>query len=112
MNIPLPPLCLFMSLSSCYSKHMNKQIVRIITGIGIIAIGIAALLSALNIVNFTDFFKDYWPMIVVLAGLLMLLANPRQFVWPLIVIVWGGLSQLQELNIIMELTTTGIDYGY
>lgn len=71
-----------------------------ITGLGIIAIGVGALLGALELVNFQNFFKDYWPLLVIAAGLLMLLANPRQFAWPLIIIVWGTLSQLRELDIV------------
>lgn len=79
---------------------MNKQLARIIMGVGIIAIGVAALLGSLDIVNFKDFFKDFWPLIVIAGGSLMLLANPRQFIWPLFIIAWGVLSQLQELNIL------------
>jgi predicted membrane protein len=79
---------------------MNKQLVRIITGIGIIAIGIAALLGALDIVNFKDFFKDYWPLIIVAAGVLTFLGNPRQFIWPLLLVIWGTILQLHELDIV------------
>lgn len=79
---------------------MNKQFIRTITGIGITAIGIAALLSALNFVNFNDFFKSYWPLIIIIAGILIFLANPRQFVGPLLLIVWGTFLQLDQLNII------------
>jgi predicted membrane protein len=79
---------------------MNKQLARIIMGVGITAIGVGALLGSLDIINFGDFFKDYWPLIVISAGLLMLLANPRQFIWPLIIITWGTLSQLRELEVV------------
>jgi predicted membrane protein len=78
---------------------MNKQLARILMGVGIIAIGVTALLGSLDIINFRDF-RDYWPTIVIVAGLLMLLANPRQFVWPLLIVTWGTLSQLRELEII------------
>jgi predicted membrane protein len=78
---------------------MNKQLIRIVAGISIVVIGVAALLGSLDIINFRDF-RDYWPLIVIGIGLLMLISNPRQFVWPLIIITWGTLSQLRELEII------------
>ena len=54
---------------------MNKQLARIIMGVGIIAIGVGALLGSLDLINFRDFFKDFWPLLVISAGLLMLLAK-------------------------------------
>ncbi|HMH70247.1 MAG TPA: DUF5668 domain-containing protein [Candidatus Saccharimonadales bacterium] len=79
---------------------MNKHIARIVTGIGIITIGVMALLGTLNIINFNDLFHSWWPLIVIAAGLLMFINDPRQFVWPLIVVVAGILLQLRELDML------------
>jgi cell wall-active antibiotic response 4TMS protein YvqF len=65
---------------------MNKQITRIILGLVIIAIGVSTLLDALNITFFNSFFENWWPLIVIIVGILMLINHSRQFVWPLIVI--------------------------
>jgi len=79
---------------------MNKQITRTILGVAIIGVGVIALLNALNITAFNMLFEQWWPLFVVLVGLLMLINHPRQFVWPLIVTAGGILLQLRELNIV------------
>lgn len=79
---------------------MNKHTARMVIGVGIIAFGVASLLGSLDIINFKDFFKDFWPLLVVAGGFLMLTSNPRQFIWPLFVIGWGTLLQLRELEIV------------
>lgn len=79
---------------------MNRQITRIILGLTIIIIGILALLDALNITAFNTLFEQWWPLVVILAGVLMFINHPRQFVWPLIVTSGGILLQLRELAIV------------
>jgi len=79
---------------------MNKHIARIIAGLGIIAIGVAALLGTLNIININDLFHNWWPLLVIAAGLLMLINDPRQFVWPLIVVAAGVLLELRALDML------------
>jgi predicted membrane protein len=79
---------------------MNKQIARIGTGLIILAIGVGTLLGSLNIINFSANVLDWWPLLVIATGLMILLANPRQFVWPLIIIGAGVLLQLRELDIV------------
>lgn len=79
---------------------MNKQITRTILGLAIIGVGVLALLNALNITALNTLFEQWWPLVVVLAGILMLINNPRQFVWPLIVTGGGILLQLRELEIV------------
>jgi predicted membrane protein len=79
---------------------MNKSIVRIILGLGVIAFGIAALLGSLNVINFSDFFHDWWPLIVVIMGILIFIGNPRNFLWPLSVVAAGVLLQLRQLDIV------------
>lgn len=62
--------------------------------------GILALLNALNITNVNHLFEQWWPLLVILAGTLMLINNPRQFVWPLVVTGFGVLLQLRELDVV------------
>lgn len=79
---------------------MNRQITRTILGLAIIVVGILALLNALNITALNTLFEHWWPLLVVLAGVLMFINHPRQFVWPLIVTASGILLQLRELDIV------------
>lgn len=95
---PVIPLALM--TASWYDTVMNKHITRTITGLAFLVVGAAALLNALNITAFNDLFRDFWPVLVILAGFLMLVNHPRLPIWPVAVILFGGLLQLRELEII------------
>lgn len=88
------------TLVSCYSYPMNKQITRTILGIAIISVGVIAFLNAINITAFNGFFEQWWPLFIILMGVLMFINHPRQFVWPLIVTAGGVLLQLREFDVI------------
>ena len=62
--------------------------------------GILALFNALNVTNFNYLFSTWWPLLAILAGVLMIINNPRQFVWPIVVMLFGVLLQLRELALI------------
>ncbi len=79
---------------------MNRQITRIILGLTIVSVGILALLNALNITALNSLFDQWWPLLVILVGILMFINHPRQFVWPLIVTAGGALLQLRELGVV------------
>jgi predicted membrane protein len=79
---------------------MNTQIARTTTGAAIIAVGIIALLSSLDILNLNHIFATWWPLLVIIGGGLILLNNPRQYAWAILVIAAGVLWQLREFNII------------
>lgn len=79
---------------------MNKPIIRIVTGLAILAVGVLALFNSLNIVSIGDLFHNWWPMAVIIGGVLIFANNPREFVWPLIIIVAGTLLQLRALDVI------------
>lgn len=82
---------------------MNKQIPRIFIGLAIVGFGVASLLGAFDIINLKDTlatFATYWPLLIVAGGLLILISNPRDFMWSLLVMAAGVLLQLRELNIL------------
>lgn len=79
---------------------MNRHIARTIAGLGVIAVGVGALLGTLNIINFNDFFHNWWPMLVIGAGILIFVSNPRQYIWPTVVVFAGVLLELRELNVL------------
>lgn len=79
-------------------KH--SSFARIMTGIIIAGAGVGLLLHNLDIVNFSTELATYWPMLVILAGLLVYVNNPRNWLVPLFLVVLGGLYQLRELDLV------------
>lgn len=80
---------------------MNRQsLTKNLTGIVAIAFGGALLLNALHVITIGDVLADFWPLLIVAAGVLILVNDPRS--WPVAVFVaaLGGLFQLRELGII------------
>ena len=80
---------------------MNRQTLsRNITGIVIFAAGAGLLLNALNVISINNLVNDYWPLSIVLAGLLVLINNVRS--WPVaaFLVALGGLYQLREADVI------------
>src|SRR5690606_26495461 len=78
----------------------NKStLTRSITGIVVIAVGILALLGTLGVFNFGEIIGRFWPLFVVLGGILMYINNPRQVLWPIIVVIAGIAFQLRQLDL-------------
>ena len=78
---------------------MNKQqVLRIVTGSLVIILGIGALLDAVNVLDFWGFAATWWPLGIILIGLLVLWNNVRQFVWAGVLILGGILLQLRNLG--------------
>lgn len=78
----------------------HSSLARVITGLIITLAGIGLLLHNLAIVDFGSGLAIYWPMLVILAGLLIYVNNTRNWLVPLFVIVLGGLYQLRELDLV------------
>jgi len=76
----------------------SSSLVRATTGVVVIVAGIGFLLDNLNVIDFS--FGAYWPLLVVLAGLLLFANNTRNWLLPLFLILLGGLYQLRELDLI------------
>lgn len=79
---------------------MDKNITRFVTGIGIIAIGLGLLLGNLNVFNFGDFISTWWPLAIIIAGVLILINDSKNYIWALIVLAFGIALQLRELDIV------------
>ena len=79
---------------------MDKNITRFVTGIGIIAIGLGLLLGNLNVFNFGDFISTWWPLAIIIAGVLILINDTKNSIWALIVLAFGIALQLRELDIV------------
>jgi predicted membrane protein len=83
----------------CYDERMKDTTARVITGAVILAIGAGALLDTFNVIEFWPVFGTWWPLFIILAGVLTLLGDKRQVVWALALILIGGLLQLNNLDI-------------
>lgn len=78
---------------------MKAQITRIITGAAIIGVGLGFLLDNLNIFDFGELAGRWWPMAVILVGVLIFLNDTRSYLWALLVTGFGILLQLKQLDI-------------
>lgn len=79
---------------------MKKISSRLITGLVIIVIGAAFLLNNIGVLSFGNLFSDWWPMFIVLAGVIIMINNPRSYLWALLVALFGVLLQLNQTGII------------
>ncbi len=80
---------------------MNRQTLsRNITGIVIFAAGAGLLLNALHVISIGNLVSDYWPLAVVLAGVLVLINDWRS--WPVaaFLVALGSLYQLRKAGVI------------
>lgn len=77
---------------------MKAEISRFITGAAIVVVGIALLLGNFDVLNFKELFSDWWPLIIILGGILLFINNIRNYLWALIVVGFGVLLQARELG--------------
>ena len=70
-----------------------------ITGISIIVVGVLILLSNLNILPALRL-DDWWPMVLIIGGALLLVHDYRNYLWASILILFGGAYQLRQFDII------------
>ncbi len=80
---------------------MKETLSRITTGFIILAIGVGALLGALNIFPFWDWFGSWWPLLVIIAGLFVLIGDfRRNYIWGTALLLIGVLLQLKAAGVV------------
>lgn len=80
---------------------MKQTLTRITTGLIILAIGVGALLGALNIIPFWDWFGAWWPLLVVISGLFILIGDFRKnYIWGTALVLTGVLLQLRVSGVV------------
>lgn len=80
---------------------MKQTTLRILTGIILLAIGVGALLGALNLVPFWAVFGTWWPTLVIAGALIVIAGDPRQnSIWGLAMLVIGTLLLFKTLGLI------------
>ncbi|HMS93109.1 MAG TPA: DUF5668 domain-containing protein, partial [Candidatus Saccharibacteria bacterium] len=77
-----------------------KSLTRIITGLLIVAIGLSFLLTNLKVLPSSVAIGDWWPIFVIVGGILILLNDRKNYLWALLVIALGVVFQLKQLSII------------
>ena len=94
-----PPI--FTLTRACYTSAMKQTTTRIITGLIILAIGVGALLDALQVIQFWGWFGTWWPVILVLTGLITLTADlAKNYIWGIAQIIVGGFLLIKNLGIV------------
>ena len=79
---------------------MKKLSSRIIAGVIIIIVGVTMLLNNIGITHFDNIISIWWPLLFVLAGIVVFIDNPRSYLWAFILVLFGTLWQLEKLTII------------
>lgn len=74
----------------------NKQISL---GVLVIAVGVAVLLSNINVGPMRSVLAGWWPVFVILLGALMWWSNPKAYIWPLVVVTIGGLLLINTTGV-------------
>lgn len=72
---------------------------RVFFGIVIVTFGALLLLDNLDVLDAGEIIGDWWPVVIIVGGIMSLVANPRHWIVPLI-LVGGGVAVL--------LRTTGV----
>lgn len=78
---------------------MKAQLSRIIMGLAIITVGVGFLLGNLDVLNFNELAGRWWPLAVILGGILIFINDTKSYLWALLVVGLGVLWQLQQLDI-------------
>lgn len=80
---------------------MNRQdLSRNITGAAVLAFGTLLLLNATDVLKIDSLVNNYWPLAIVLAGLLVLLNNFRSWAVAGFLVILGGMYQLRVADVI------------
>ncbi len=72
---------------------------RTLTGTALVLLGIVLLLANLNIWGMQGLLASWWPIIVIVTGLLLYLNDSRNYVWAFLVTGIGTVLLLKTLNI-------------
>lgn len=73
---------------------------RLFFGILIIAVGALLLLDAGDVLDAGSIIAEWWPAVVITAGVIALIANPRHWLVAGIIILAGGALLLASLDIV------------
>lgn len=73
---------------------------QIVLGVIITSIGVIALLGQLGVLDAGRLISTWWPMLIVVLGVAALIAAPRAWIGPALVIAVGAGLQLTRLDVV------------
>lgn len=73
----------------------NVVVARVLAGLSFIGLGVLAFLGAIEVIDFLKVWSYLWPVLIILAGMLIWLANRSNWLWALIV---GGIGLVALVN--------------
>lgn len=82
------------------SKRISSTTTQAITGLIIIAIGVGALLDSLQVLPFWGWFGTWWPSLLIVAALLVILNDLRSFVWSAALAFVGTVLLLRNFDVV------------
>jgi len=77
---------------------MKAYISRLIIGIAVCLVGAMLLLDALNLFNTSSLLASWWPSLIILGGIAILISDTKNYLWALIVMAIGVIAQLRVLG--------------
>jgi len=78
---------------------MKSISTRIFTGLLIMTVGVLLLLSNLGFTGFETIIHDWWPLLIIVVGALVLINDVGNFLWAILIMAVGTIIQLNHLNI-------------
>lgn len=80
---------------------MNKpSYANLLFGLTLMLLGGGLLLGTLGVIDARSTLGTWWPVVIMLIGVASLLSNPRVWLWPTLIIAFGVLLQLRELDVV------------
>lgn len=79
---------------------MKTSLSQLTTGLVVLGLGVGLLLDSLGFINFGGILSEWWPLFVILLGLVTFMNNPKRFILPAGILLIGVLLQLRTLDII------------
>jgi len=72
---------------------------RFVIGLGLLSVGALLLLERLDVLNAGDAIADWWPLILIVLGVVQLIESPHHYLIPATLIVVGGLLLVGSLEV-------------
>jgi hypothetical protein len=73
---------------------------RVFFGILIVAVGVLLLLGNMDVIDAGEAFARWWPLAIIVGGVLSFAANPSHWFFPLVLVLVGGAVLLQTTGVV------------
>jgi hypothetical protein len=84
---------------------MNRA--RVLFGSVVTVLGALLMLDYADVLNAGDVVEAWWPLVIVVAGLMALWANPQHWMMPLVVTSVGAILLLRSTDVVDSLAVAG-----